>query len=236
MPTNMMNYNEELRHLSPAEILEFFSARYPGKTVFSTSLGADDQVITHMIVERKLPVRIFTLDTGRLFPETYELLDITVKKYQYPIEVYYPDAVSLQKMVTEKGINLFYDSLANRQLCCAVRKTEPLKKALKDAEIWICGLRHEQSENRSGLELTEWDEEHDVLKVYPLLTWTDEQVWEYIRENKVPYNPLHDKKYPSIGCQPCTRAVETGEDTRSGRWWWEEGTKRECGLHVRAGK
>lgn len=222
---------EELMGLTAQEILTHAAGSAPGKTAFSTSLGAEDQVITHMIFSQNLAIRLFTLDTGRLFPETYELIETTSKKYGLSIEVCFPDAIQVQKMVNEKGINLFYESIENRKLCCGIRKTAPLKKALEGVEIWITGLRRDQSLTRSGLHLTEWDEGNSVLKVHPLHDWTEERVWNYIRENKVPYNPLHDKGYPSIGCQPCTRALLQGEDIRAGRWWWEDPGNKECGIH-----
>jgi phosphoadenosine phosphosulfate reductase len=226
-----MNYNVELKGMSPEEVLAFFAERNDGRIAFSTSLGAEDQVIVHMIAGRKLPIRIFTLDTGRLFPETYDLLDITSKKYGVPIDICFPDAAEVQKMVNEKGINLFYDSIENRKLCCGIRKTAPLKKALAGMDVWISGLRRGQSVTRSELQLTEWNEEYSLLKVHPLFDWTEEMVWNYIRLHHVPYNTLHDKNYPSIGCQPCTRAILQGEDIRAGRWWWENPDTRECGLH-----
>ena len=227
----LANYNEEFKGLAPQEVITRFAAANPGKVAFSTSLGAEDQAITHMIASLKLPVRIFTLDTGRLFPETYDLLDLTVKKYGVPIEVYFPDASEVQKMVNEKGINLFFDSVENRKLCCGIRKTAPLKKALKGMDVWISGLRREQSVTRTDLQLAEFDENYGLLKVQPLFDWTEQMVWDYIRANNVPYNPLHDKGFPSIGCLPCTRAVLPGEDIRAGRWWWENPNTRECGLH-----
>jgi phosphoadenosine phosphosulfate reductase len=226
-----MNYQMELQGYTPQEVLKWFAEKHTGKIAFSTSLGAEDQVITHMIADKRLPVRIFTLDTGRLFPETYELLDITEKKYNIPIRVSFPDAAAVQKMVNEKGINLFYDSIENRKLCCGIRKTEPLKNALQGVEVWISGLRREQSVTRSELQLTEWDENYNLLKVQPLFDWSEEMVWDYIRAHKVPYNTLHDKGFPSIGCQPCTRAILPGEGVRAGRWWWENPETRECGLH-----
>lgn len=213
------------------EVLAQVAAEHPGKVAFSTSLGAEDQVITHMIAGNKLPIRIFTLDTGRLFPETYELLDATVKKYGIRIEVFFPDSDEVQTMVNEKGINLFYDSIENRKRCCDVRKSLPLRRALAGMEVWISGLRRAQSVTRSGIRAEERDAKNNVLKVYPLFDWTDEMVWQYIRTYKVPYNALHDKGFPSIGCQPCTRAVLPGEDNRAGRWWWEDGSHKECGIH-----
>jgi phosphoadenosine phosphosulfate reductase len=218
---------------TPEEILSALTNLHPGRVAFSTSLGAEDQVLTHMIATGRFGIRLFTLDTGRMFPETYELMDITKEKYGINLEVCFPDASSVQKMVNDKGINLFYKSVENRKLCCYVRKIEPLKKALSGAEIWISGLRRDQSVTRNEASLVEWDEGLSLLKVNPLISWTHEQVWEFIRTHKIPYNTLHDHGYPSIGCQPCTRAVLPGEDIRAGRWWWERQESKECGLHVK---
>ena len=226
-----MSYHEELTGLTPQEVLAVLAKRHPGKIAFSSSLGAEDQVITHMIADRTLPIRIFTLDTGRLFPETYDLIDITSKKYGIAIEVCFPDAMEVQNMVNQKGINLFYESVENRKQCCGIRKTAPLKKALQGMEIWISGLRRAQSVTRSELQLTEWDDENGILKLQPPYDWSESQVWDYIKTHKVPYNTLHDKGFRSIGCQPCTRAVLPGEEVRAGRWWWEHPETRECGLH-----
>jgi phosphoadenosine phosphosulfate reductase len=177
--------------------------------------------------------RIFTLDTGRQFPETYDVIDRTNTRYGIKIEVFFPDYEKVQKMVREHGINLFYESVELRHLCCNVRKVEPLKRALKGVDLWISGLRRTQSSTRHSMEMLEYDSADDVLKFNPLIKWSENQVKEYIRSNNVPYNKLQDKGYPSIGCQPCTRAVLPGEDIRAGRWWWEDPDHRECGLHVR---
>jgi len=177
--------------------------------------------------------QIFTLDTGRLFPETYSLIERTNNKYKTKIQIFFPDYHEVEQMVHEKGINLFYDSVENRKLCCSIRKTQPLQRALKNAEAWICGLRKEQSVTRQDLDVIEWDANNDLLKINPLINWTEKQVWDYIKTNHIPYNKLHDKGFPSIGCQPCTRAIEPGEDIRSGRWWWENPEHKECGLHRR---
>jgi phosphoadenosine phosphosulfate reductase len=176
-------------------------------------------------------MKIVTLDTGRLFQETYDLLDITRKKYGLPIEVSFPDAVDVEEMVNKHGINLFYDSIEKRKLCCFIRKTEPLTSALTGMDAWICGLRRDQSVTRQKISIVEWDDIQKKIKVNPLADWGLEQVWDYIHENKIPYNTLHDKGFPSIGCLPCTRAVLQGEDIRAGRWWWESPENRECGLH-----
>ncbi|MFH0759889.1 MAG: phosphoadenylyl-sulfate reductase [Bacteroidota bacterium] len=229
---NLEQYQNETLALSPVEILTYFLNRHPGKVAFSTSLGAEDQVITHLLAGIGVPVRIFTLDTGRLFQETYELLDITSQKSRIPIEIFFPHAKQVEKMVNEKGINLFYERIENRKLCCHIRKIEPLKRAMQEMEIWITGLRREQSATRGDTRPVEWDEELQVIKVNPLIGWSDKQVWDTIREHKIPYNTLHDKGFPSIGCLPCTRAILPGEPIRAGRWWWEHPDLKECGLHV----
>jgi len=230
----------EISHLSnthsqssPASILHFCAARFPGKTAFSSSLGPEDQMLTHIIASKEIPVTIFTLDTGRLYPETYRLMERTREKYPPGIKVYFPDALQVEAMVNSKGVNLFYESVENRKLCCHVRKIEPLKRALAGMECWITGLRRGQSDFRSDLQMFEWDTEFKILKVNPLINFTEEEVWQFIRLNHVPYNSLHDKNYKSIGCAPCTRAVREGEDARSGRWWWEDTGNKECGLHDR---
>ena len=175
--------------------------------------------------------RIFTLDTGRLFPETYSLIERTNMNYGIKIRLFFPDYREVEKMVSENGVNLFYESVEKRRMCCHIRKLEPLKRAFAGLKVWICGLRHEQSVTRTGNQVVEWDEGNGLLKVNPLIDWTEAQTWEYIKKNGVPYNALHDKGFPSIGCQPCTRAVKPGEDVRAGRWWWESPDHRECGLH-----
>ncbi len=216
---------------SVQEIIKMVAAKFPGRTGFSTSLGLEDQVLTRIIAQTAPSIYIFTLDTGRLFPETYDLLDITQKRYKIRINTYFPDFAAVEKMVNEKGINLFYESVGNRKLCCHIRKIEPLKRALVGMDVWISGLRRDQSVTRQEAKLVEWDSNHQRIKVNPLIDWSLEEVWDEIREHNIPYNPLHDKGYPSIGCLPCTRAVEPGEDIRAGRWWWEHPQHKECGLH-----
>ncbi len=225
--------NERLRDSSAEEILSFFIKEYNGKVAFGTSLGAEDQVITHMIANIDKSTKIFTLDTGRIFPETYETLAETNKKYGINIEVYFPNSERVERMVNEKGINLFYESVENRKLCCHVRKIEPLHRAMTDVDVWFTGIRREQSVTRIMTEIVEFDSANGKIKVNPLVDWTEEDVWNYIKENNIPYNKLHDRGFPSIGCQPCTRAVKPGEDIRAGRWWWEEPEHKECGLHSR---
>jgi len=224
-------YNDKLSGKTPQEVLSYFLKDFNGQVTFSTGLGAEDQVITKMIADIDPSATIFTLDTGRLFQETYDLLDLTRKKYKINIDVYFPDPKQVEDMVNEKGINLFYESIENRKFCCHIRKIEPLIRALKGMDAWICGLRREQSAGRQDSQVVEWDDQHNLLKVNPLIDWTDNQVWDYIKQHNIPYNKLHNQGYPSIGCLPCTRAVEPGEDSRSGRWWWEMDGHKECGLH-----
>ncbi len=225
--------NTKFENGTAQEVLEYFLKEYKRKIALSSSLGTEDQVLTDMVSKIDKNVRIFTLDTGRLFPETYELISETNKKYNIKIEIFFPDYKSVEVMVKEKGINLFYESIENRKLCCHLRKIEPAKRAFKGLDVWICGLRKDQSLDRFYTKMVEWDETNGLIKVNPLLNWTEKNMWEYIEDNKVPYNVLHDKGFPSIGCQPCTRAVKKGEDIRAGRWWWEESENSECGLHVK---
>ncbi len=231
METLVKELNEKLGAASAEEILTFFLNEYKGKIAFGTSLGAEDQVITDLIAKIDKNARIFTLDTGRVFPETYETLQATNQQYGINIEVYFPNSEKVERMVNTYGINLFYDSVDNRKMCCHVRKIEPLMRAMTNAEIWITGLRREQSVTRISTEAVEYDAANKKIKLNPLVDWTEEDVWSYLRENNVPYNDLHDNGFPSIGCQPCTRAVQAGEDVRAGRWWWEEPEHKECGLH-----
>lgn len=204
------------------------------RAALSSSLSLEDQTVTQLMVAAdKEGTRVFTLDTGRQFPETYELIDRTEMTYGIRIEVFFPDFQKVQEMVREHGINLFYDSIELRHLCCGIRKIEPLKRALDGVEVWITGLRRSQSVTRAHMQMVEYDADDDVLKLNPLLLWSEQDVKDYVRANAIPYNKLHDQGFPSIGCQPCTRAVRPGEDVRAGRWWWEDPDKRECGLHAR---
>lgn len=225
--------NDQLKSATAAEVVVFFLEKFRGRIALSSSLGAEDQVLTDMVARADTDARVFTLDTGRLFPETYDLIDATNKKYGIGIEVFFPQAEAVEAMVKAKGINLFYDSIDNRKQCCHIRKIEPLKRAFAGLDVWICGLRKDQSITRFYSRLVERDEGNGLLKVNPLINWREQDVWEYIKANDVPYNALHDKGFPSIGCQPCTRAVEKGEDVRAGRWWWELPEHKECGLHAR---
>lgn len=229
----VVELNKRLKDLSPQEVLSYFIKEYDGKVALGTSLGAEDQVLTEMIANIDPSTKIFTLDTGRIFPETYQTLDETNKKYGIDIEVYFPNSEQVERMVNEKGINLFYDSVENRKKCCHVRKIEPLKRAMMDVDVWVTGIRREQSITRILTEVVEFDQINGKLKINPLLEWSEDMLWQYIKENQVPYNKLHDQGFPSIGCQPCTRAIEDGEDVRAGRWWWEAPEHKECGLHNR---
>lgn len=226
---------EELNRIhlgKPAkEVLGWFLSEFKGRIALASSMGVEDQVLTDMIMKIAPDTRIFTLDTGRLFYETYELIERTTLRYKKKIEIYFPDPADVEKMVTENGINLFYQSIENRKECCRVRKLVPLKRAFQGLDVWICGLRRSQSATRTENQLIEWDEANGLLKLNPLIEWSEKQVWDYVKQHGVPYNPLHDKGYPSIGCQPCTRAIEPGEDIRAGRWWWESPETKECGLH-----
>lgn len=225
--------NEKFANKSPVELIRFFSELYGDKIALSTSLGAEDQVLTHMVMEGAPGMDIFTLDTGRLFPETYDLIARTRAKYNKDIDVYFPERADVEAMVKASGINLFYDSIENRKMCCGVRKLDPLKRAFVGLDAWVCGLRASQAVTRSEAKLVEWDVVNEVVKINPLVHWSEDMVWDYIKANKVPYNTLHDKGFPSIGCQPCTRAVLAGEDVRAGRWYWENPETKECGLHKR---
>ena len=225
--------NERFRDASAQEVVGYFLKAYQGRIALSSSLSIEDQTLTDIIVAQDKNTRIFTLDTGRLFPETYQLIEKTNMTYGIKIEVFFPDYHEVQRMVREEGINLFYNSVESRHRCCQIRKLEPLKRAFQGLDVWICGLRREQSITRQDMQVVEWDEMHQLIKVNPLISWTEQQVWDYIKMHSVPYNKLHDRGYPSIGCEPCTRAVQPGEDVRSGRWWWESPDHRECGLHQR---
>ena len=205
--------------------------RTQSPTAFACSFGAEDMVVLDAIAKSARRIEVFTLDTGRLPEETHALLEAVRNKYPIAIRTYFPDAIAVQTWVEQNGPNGFYRSVAQHQQCCHIRKVEPLKRALVGKKSWITGLRREQSAARQTLELEAWDEANGLLKINPLLDWTTEDVWAYIRTNDVPYNALHDRAYPSIGCAPCSRAVHPGEDSRAGRWWWESSSK-ECGLHL----
>ncbi len=204
--------------------------------VFASSLAAEDMVLTDLILRAKLPIRIFTLETGRLHKETLGMLDRVREQYGYEIAQYKPDPAAIEAYVSANGLNAFYDSVEMRKECCRIRKVEPLNRALAGNKAWLTGQRRAQSTTRAELAVQEDDPAHGMQKFNPLADWSEADVWNYIRSNGVPYNPLHDKGYPSIGCEPCTRAIQPGEDIRAGRWWWENPESKECGLHVVDGK
>jgi phosphoadenosine phosphosulfate reductase len=216
----------------PVAALQALAGLFPGEIVFSTSFGWEDQVISHMIFANNIPIKVFTLETGRLFPETYYVWNRTMEMYGQPIYAYYPDNKKLEDMVNAKGPNSFYESVANRKECCGIRKIEPLHRALSGNQCWITGIRAEQSPNREEMSDVEWDEGNQLIKFHPIFNFTLDDVKAYIKQYNIPYNTLHDKGFPSIGCLPCTRAVQPGEDFRAGRWWWEDQSKKECGLHA----
>ena len=224
--------NEELGTSRDLDVLfDFLIKQNLGNIIFSSSLGQEDQVITHHVATNKLPIQIFTLDTGRLFQETYDVLDITQRKFKTPIRVFAPKTSDVETLVTSKGPNSFYESVENRKECCGIRKIEPLKRALTGKDVWVTGLRQSQSQNRAELNFFSYDAVFNILKFNPLLYWSLEHVVDYLDLHNVPQNKLHAKGFVSIGCAPCTRAIEPGEDIRAGRWWWET-SKKECGLHT----
>jgi phosphoadenosine phosphosulfate reductase len=228
----LLNFlKDKFAGLKAEEIILRAAQELPGTVIFASSLGEEDQVITHMIAGHAPKIPIFTLDTGRLFPETYALLDRTQKRYPLDYTVYYPDTQAVEAMVKAKGINLFYESEENRKMCCGIRKRDPLKRALAGRKAWICGLRRAQALTRQTIEAVEWDAGNGLVKINPLYNWSMDQLKDYIQTHQIEVNPLHARGFVSIGCACCTRAVKTGEDIRAGRWWWEQPQNRECGLH-----
>ncbi|MEN7973104.1 MAG: phosphoadenylyl-sulfate reductase [Verrucomicrobiota bacterium] len=232
MTVDIESLQAELAGAGAEEIL-VAAAELLERPVFATSLGQEDQVILDLIARSGLGIPVFTLDTGRLFPETYDLIAASEERYGLKIEVAFPDAAEVEQMVAEEGINLFRNGIASRKRCCAVRKIHPLQRRLKSSSGWICGLRRDQSPTRTELHAVEWDAANGIPKFNPLIDWTLEDVQRYLEENHVPCNPLHDQGFVSIGCACCTRAVQPGEDIRAGRWWWESPEHKECGLHSR---
>jgi len=224
----------ELNGKSIPDTLSALAELFPGHITFSTSFSYEDQVITSFIASIDKNISLFTLDTGRLFPETYSTWTRTLEKFDLKIKAFYPDTSHLESFIEEKGPNSFYESVDNRKECCHIRKVEPLKRALQGNKIWITGLRAEHSPDRKNLTVFELDEQNQVIKYNPLLHWTTEEVILYIRNHQIPYNILHERGFVSIGCAPCTRAIKPGEDFRAGRWWWEDSSKKECGLHIHA--
>ena len=212
--------------------IQFISSYFAGeRLVFSTSFGQEDQAITQAIASTKSAIEIFTLDTGRQFQESYELMDLTIKKYSISLQTFFPNTSAVETLGAEKGFNSYYTSVENRKECCFVRKMEPLNRALQGAKVWITGLRAEQSDNRADMPIIEWDENRQLWKINPLIDWSFSQLENYLQEHKIPQNPLHKKGFISIGCAPCTRAISEGEHPRAGRWWWEN-SQKECGLHA----
>ncbi len=234
--TQITAWQAQLSRATPSEVLLWASGTFGNRLAFATSLGAEDQIITHLLAKVSPQIRIFTLDSGRLFPETYDLIDRTEAHYAVKIEVYSPNSEEVESMVREHGINLFYKSVDFRKLCCTVRKLHSLQRALSGADAWICGLRRDQAVTRQDIHVIEWDDQNQLVKINPLCSWSEKDAWDFIRANKVPYNPLHDQGFLSIGCSCCTRAVAPGEDIRAGRWWWESPEQKECGLHRLNGK
>ena len=224
--------NEGMGKIAQTEdVLVKIAKEYGEKAVFTSSFGAEDMVITHLISKLDLDIEIATIDTGRLHQDTYDFIDKAVKFYGLKLKSYFPEASEVEEMVNKSGYNLFYDSQENRKKCCNIRKVNPLEKVLTGKKAWITGLRSGQNKFRQNLGIMEKDTSRGILKVNPLIYWTSSDVWDFIKQNSIPYNSLHDKGYPSIGCEPCTRAIMPGEDERAGRWWWESGLK-ECGLHL----
>ncbi|MFO1188900.1 MAG: phosphoadenylyl-sulfate reductase [Alphaproteobacteria bacterium] len=224
--------NDGFGELSLVDRIARIRAAVPGRIVFTTSFGMEDQAITHAILTQDLEIAVVTLDTGRLFPETYALWSATEERYGRRITAFVPNHDALESLVRRQGINGFYGSVANRKACCDIRKVEPLGRALAGADAWMTGLRAEQSDSRAGLDYFSVDEGRGLIKANPLLDWSRRDLVAYVRKEGIPYNSLHDAGYPSIGCQPCTRAVQPGEPERAGRWWWEDKSHKECGLHV----
>jgi phosphoadenosine phosphosulfate reductase len=213
-------------------LLKGAAEKFPAIT-FANSFGAEDMVLTDIIMREKLSIEIFSLDTGRLPAETYTLMAEVERIYDTKLKVYFPQHELVENYVQTKGINAFYESIDLRKACCHIRKVEPLKRALNEKQAWITGMRAEQASTRANLPVQEFDEGNQLEKFNPLSDWTEQEVWAYISLHEVPYNKLHDAFYPSIGCAPCTRSVAMGEDVRAGRWWWEDPTNKECGLHVK---
>ncbi len=232
MKDRLENYKKETHGLSLDDLLVWcFTTFGYDKIIFASSMGLEDQMITHLLASSHKQARILTLDTGRNFQQTYDVMHQTIKKYGITYEVYAPEAKDVEALISHKGPNLFYDSIQDRKQCCYIRKIKPLTRALTTVDAWITGLRKEQSVTRTALDVVSWDNQFNIFKINPLINYTFDMVKEYVKKNDVPYSMLHDKDFPSIGCAPCTRAIKPGENFRSGRWWWEQPEHRECGLH-----
>lgn len=228
--------NKKFENEPIEKTLAYFNQTYKEKMALATSFGAEDQVLTDLLLRQNPKAKIFTLDTGRLPEETYAVMDQTNKKYGIKIDVYFPNTADMEALYQRQGIYGLRESIENRKMCCHVRKIAPLQRALKGLDVWVTGLRRAQSQTRETMRLVEWDKANELIKLNLLIEWSEENVWNRIKENKLPYNVLHDQGYPSIGCAPCTRAVKEGEDVRAGRWWWENPEHKECGLHLRGGE
>ena len=239
MTPSLLNITPELsasvaQKTAAAQSLLATIARDYAPATFANSLGAEDMVLTDLIVKSGLPIEIFSLDTGRLPLETYDLMAAVDQHYGLKLTIYFPQSAAVENYVREHGINAFYESVALRKACCHMRKVEPLQRALAGKKAWITGMRAQQAATRDGLAVQAYDDGNGLEKFNPLAEWSEKEVWTYIKQKGVPYNALHDKFYTSIGCAPCTRAISLGEDVRSGRWWWETPESKECGLHVKA--
>lgn len=230
---NLSTLNNEYKNKTPEEVISLtINELSCSRVILASSMSIEDQVLTDMLLKINSKARIFFIDTGRHFQKTYDLMEETMQRYKMNYEVYAPESGELEPIVSKYGPNFFYESVELRRKCCEIRKVKPLKRALSSVDGWICGLRREQSTTRQQLEIFEWDEGHSIYKINPITFWTEDQVWEYIKKYNVPYSNLYNNDFRSIGCQPCTRAVKPGEDVRSGRWWWEDPDKKECGLHI----
>ena len=231
MNNQIKNIKSDIENLSPVNLLWYISKNFKDKAVFSTSFGQEDQVIVDMILTNDIPIKIFTLDTGRMFEETYRVMQRTNERYKSNIDVFFPESKAIENLYQVKGAYSFYESVEDRKECCSIRKVKPLRRALSGNQAWITGLRADQSENRNSLSTAMFDKGFNIIKFNTLLDWTLEDVNQYLKDNNVPQNTLHSKGFISIGCSPCTRAIKDGEGIRAGRWWWEDTSKKECGLH-----
>ena len=230
-PEELRQINGRLRGKPPEQILRWAVDTFSPEIAMASSFGAEDVVLIDLVSGMTPPVRIFTLDTGRLHDETYHLMERVRNRYDVVIESYFPDREAVEQLEREKGFYSFRKSIENRKECCGIRKVQPLRRALVGLRAWVTGLRRDQAVTRTDTDTVEWDESNGLVKVNPLVEWSNEQVWDYIRARDLPYNALHDQGFPSIGCAPCTRAIQPGEDIRAGRWWWENPEDKECGLH-----
>lgn len=232
IPHNLEKWQKQLEGAPPEEILAWAVDTFGEDVTLASAMGPEAQVLTSLIAKEKLPITVFTLDTGRLFDETYALIAETEDKFDIRIKMFAPRHQEVEELVNREGINLFRQSLEHRKSCCGVRKVSPLRRALSGKKAWMTGLRREQATTRGNLQVVDWDEAHGLIKINPMIDWSENQVWRTIRENDIPYNSLVNRGFTSIGCAPCTRAVKPGEDIRAGRWWWETPEQKECGIHV----